>query len=120
MSTVGADSHRRQRAPLRTEQDKSGLISGVAEGNIAVICSDHQPHGTDAKLVLLELERRADASHDHLLKEQRLAHPHLSNEDEPARSPPRQPRWTSLPPDSRSESPVGNRYYKRTTVAAHN
>jgi dihydroorotase len=37
--------------PLRTEQDKNGLIAGVVEGNIAVICSDHQPHGTDAKLV---------------------------------------------------------------------
>jgi dihydroorotase len=37
--------------PLRTEQDKNGLIAGVVEGDIAVICSDHQPHGTDAKLV---------------------------------------------------------------------
>ena len=36
--------------PLRTEQDRAGLIAGVAAGQIAVICSDHQPHAVDAKL----------------------------------------------------------------------
>ena len=37
--------------PLRTEQDRAGLLAGVAAGSIAAICSDHhQPHGVDAKL----------------------------------------------------------------------
>lgn len=36
--------------PLRTERDKAALIAAVAKGQIAAICSDHQPHGVDAKL----------------------------------------------------------------------
>ena len=36
--------------PLRTKQDRDALIQGVADGSIAAICSDHQPHGADAKL----------------------------------------------------------------------
>lgn len=36
--------------PLRTERDRIALIQGVADGTIGVICSDHQPHGADAKL----------------------------------------------------------------------
>ena len=36
--------------PLRTERDQLALIHGVSEGAIGVICSDHQPQGTDAKL----------------------------------------------------------------------
>lgn len=48
---IGAfDTQYKVMPPLRTEQDKAGLIAAVAEGQIAAICSDHQPHGVDAKL----------------------------------------------------------------------
>jgi len=36
--------------PLRSQQDKEGLLKGVKEGIIDSICSDHQPHDVDAKL----------------------------------------------------------------------
>lgn len=36
--------------PLRTEADRLALIAGVKSGVINAICSDHQPHGRDAKL----------------------------------------------------------------------
>lgn len=35
--------------PLRTLADRNGLRHGVAQGDIAAICSDHQPHEEDAK-----------------------------------------------------------------------
>ncbi len=37
--------------PLRTLRDRDGLRKGLADGIIAAICSDHQPHEPDAKLV---------------------------------------------------------------------
>ena len=36
--------------PLRTATDKDALLAGVRSGVLSVICSDHQPHGSDAKL----------------------------------------------------------------------
>jgi dihydroorotase len=36
--------------PLRSLADRDVLRQGVADGVIQAICSDHQPHGTDAKL----------------------------------------------------------------------
>lgn len=36
--------------PLRTEEDRNALRRGLAEGVIAAVCSDHQPHDEDAKL----------------------------------------------------------------------
>ncbi len=36
--------------PLRTQRDREGLRSAVANGHIQAICSDHQPHDADAKL----------------------------------------------------------------------
>ncbi len=36
--------------PLRTREDRDALVQGVADGSISAICSDHQPHGNDAKL----------------------------------------------------------------------
>jgi dihydroorotase len=36
--------------PLRTEADRAALCAAVARGDIAAICSDHQPHEQDAKL----------------------------------------------------------------------
>ncbi len=38
------------RPPLRTLRDRDGLRAGIKQGNIAVICSDHQPHDIDAKI----------------------------------------------------------------------
>lgn len=38
------------RPPLRTERDRAGLRVALADGTIAAICSDHQPHEPDAKL----------------------------------------------------------------------
>lgn len=36
--------------PLRSERDKEALRTGLSDGTIDVICSDHQPHDIDAKL----------------------------------------------------------------------
>jgi len=36
--------------PLRSERDKDRLRTGVAQGDIQAICSDHQPHERDARL----------------------------------------------------------------------
>jgi dihydroorotase len=36
--------------PLRTQRDKDALRAGVANGSLAAVCSDHQPHEPDAKL----------------------------------------------------------------------
>ncbi|MGI9229123.1 MAG: dihydroorotase, partial [Gammaproteobacteria bacterium] len=35
--------------PLRTDSDRDALLTGVRDGTIAAICSDHQPHDEDAK-----------------------------------------------------------------------
>jgi dihydroorotase len=35
--------------PLRTPEDREGLRRAVADGAVAAICSDHQPHELDAK-----------------------------------------------------------------------
>ena len=37
--------------PLRSVEDRNGLRKGIKSGVINAICSDHQPHGFDAKLV---------------------------------------------------------------------
>ena len=36
--------------PLRTQRDRDALRQAVANSQIEAICSDHQPHDTDAKL----------------------------------------------------------------------
>ncbi len=38
------------RPPLRTQRDRDGLREALVNGTISAICSDHQPHDTDAKL----------------------------------------------------------------------
>ncbi|MBA3581213.1 MAG: dihydroorotase [Gammaproteobacteria bacterium] len=35
--------------PLRDETDRLGLLAGIRNGSIDAICSDHQPHESDAK-----------------------------------------------------------------------
>jgi len=44
------DSSKLTLPPLRSQADKDALREGVADGTIDCICSDHQPHETDAKL----------------------------------------------------------------------
>lgn len=46
----GFDSRCVVRPPLRTAADRDGLRTALAEGTIVAVCSDHQPHETDAKL----------------------------------------------------------------------
>lgn len=36
--------------PLREQRDRDALRQGLADGTIAAVCSDHQPHEADAKL----------------------------------------------------------------------
>ncbi len=47
---LGFNSQCHVRPPLRTQRDLEGLRKGLADGAIAAICSDHQPHEADAKL----------------------------------------------------------------------
>lgn len=37
------------RPPLRSEEDRQGLIDGLKSGVISILCSDHQPHEAAAK-----------------------------------------------------------------------
>jgi len=39
------------RPPLRSQRDMQSLREGIQRGSINAICSDHQPHEADAKLV---------------------------------------------------------------------
>ena len=47
---LGFNSQCHVRPPLRTQRDMEGLRKGIADGVVAAICSDHQPHEADAKL----------------------------------------------------------------------
>ena len=47
---LGFNSQCHVRPPLRTQRDMEGLRKGIANGTVAAICSDHQPHEADAKL----------------------------------------------------------------------
>jgi dihydroorotase len=44
------DSNCHVTPPLRTTEDRAALRDAVARGDVAAICSDHQPHEDDAKL----------------------------------------------------------------------
>jgi dihydroorotase len=46
----GFDANCRVIPPLRTPADRDALRRALADGTIAAICSDHQPHDADAKL----------------------------------------------------------------------
>jgi len=45
------DSNCHVNPPLRSQRDKDGLRDAVSKGVIKAICSDHQPHEADAKLM---------------------------------------------------------------------
>jgi dihydroorotase len=47
---VGFDANCHLDPPLRTAADRDALRLAVARGEIAAVCSDHQPHDEDAKL----------------------------------------------------------------------
>lgn len=49
MDVEGFDARCHVSPPLRTLTDREALRQGVADGTIAAICSDHQPHEPDAK-----------------------------------------------------------------------
>lgn len=46
----GFDARCHLRPPLRTAADRAALRQALAQGSIAALCSDHQPHEPDAKL----------------------------------------------------------------------
>jgi dihydroorotase len=45
------NSHCHVYPPLRSERDRDALREGVVDGTLSAICSDHQPHEPDAKLM---------------------------------------------------------------------
>jgi dihydroorotase len=45
------DTMYRVSPPLRSRGDREALRRALADGTIVAVCSDHQPHGADAKLV---------------------------------------------------------------------
>ncbi len=50
-SDIGAfDTRYKVFPPLREATDRDALLKGIRDEVITVICSDHQPHGADAKL----------------------------------------------------------------------
>jgi dihydroorotase len=49
MDVEGFNSYCHVIPPLRTDTDRGALRRALAEGHIAAICSDHQPHEADAK-----------------------------------------------------------------------
>lgn len=53
--------------PLRTQADQHGLRTGLAEGDLSALCSDHQPHEPDAKLAPFPATEPGISSLDSLL-----------------------------------------------------
>lgn len=45
------NAHCHLKPPVRTQRDQTGLISGLKDGTINAICSDHTPVDDDAKLL---------------------------------------------------------------------
>jgi dihydroorotase len=54
-SLRGFDSNFKMSPPLRTAKDVEGILSGLADGTIDCIATDHAPHAPEKKL--LELDR---------------------------------------------------------------
>lgn len=61
------DSNHHLRPPLRTARDRAALLRGLKQGVIAAICSDHQPHGADAKARPFSLTRPGASTVESLL-----------------------------------------------------
>ncbi|HKJ76750.1 MAG TPA: dihydroorotase, partial [Gammaproteobacteria bacterium] len=50
MDVMAFDNACHVRPPLRSQRDREGLRTALADGVITAVCSDHQPHDLDAKL----------------------------------------------------------------------
>ena len=61
----GADYH--FIPPLRTQGDRDGLREGLNSGTLSAICSDHQPHDSDAKLAPFPVTEPGASGLDSLL-----------------------------------------------------
>ncbi len=61
------DSFRHLIPPLRGASDRTALIEAIAEGVIDAVCSDHQPHDTDAKAAPFSLTDPGASTLDLLL-----------------------------------------------------
>ncbi len=61
----GADYH--FIPPLRTQEDRAGLLEGLRGGALSAICSDHQPHEADAKLAPFPATQAGASGLDSLL-----------------------------------------------------
>jgi dihydroorotase len=61
----GADYH--FIPPLRTQVDRDGLREGLNSGTLSAICSDHQPHDSDAKLAPFPVTEPGASGLDSLL-----------------------------------------------------
>lgn len=53
--------------PLRTSEDRTGLLGGLKDGTISALCSDHQPHEPDAKLAPFPATKPGASGLDSLL-----------------------------------------------------
>lgn len=49
MDLTGFDSRCHVQPPLRSARDRDGLRTGLASGVLGAVCSDHQPHESDAQ-----------------------------------------------------------------------
>lgn len=49
MDVDGYNTNCHLNPPLRTQSDKDALLQALMEGQIDAVCSDHQPHDSDAK-----------------------------------------------------------------------
>ncbi len=67
MDIVDYNSDCHLQPPLRNERDRKGLINGLAKGIISAVCSDHQPHDTDAKAAPFSLTEPGASTIEHLL-----------------------------------------------------
>jgi dihydroorotase len=48
-AVYGYDTNAKVKPPLRTEEDRLGIIAGLADGTIDAIATDHAPHHRDEK-----------------------------------------------------------------------
>ena len=67
MDIADYDSNCHVKPPLRSERDRMGLIEGIHDQTISAVCSDHQPHETNAKSAPFSLTEPGASTIEHLL-----------------------------------------------------
>lgn len=67
MDVDGYNTNCHLNPPLRTQRDKEALLQGLIDGYIDAICSDHQPHDTDAKAAPFAETEAGASTIEHLL-----------------------------------------------------